>query len=92
MGKMVFIVDMINGFCKEGALANPKNMDMVPLMHDFLENYEGEKVEVRIGEDEEDPIFTITDLLPHLAREQMQKKFRKDFIHMLPNPIGLMKQ
>ena len=47
MGKMVFIVDMINGFCKEGALANPKNMDMVPLMHDFLENYEGEKVEVR---------------------------------------------
>jgi aspartyl aminopeptidase len=27
-----------------------------------------------VGEDEGDPVFTITDLLPHLAREQMQKK------------------
>ena len=27
-----------------------------------------------IGEQAEDPVFTITDLLPHLAHEQMQKK------------------
>lgn len=47
MGKMVFVVDMINGFCKKGALANPKNMEMVPLLHDFLENFEGDKVEAR---------------------------------------------
>jgi aspartyl aminopeptidase len=31
-------------------------------------------VDIRLGEEEGDPIFTITDLLPHLAREQMQKK------------------
>ena len=31
-------------------------------------------MELNIGEDENDPIFTITDLLPHLAQEQMQKK------------------
>ena len=34
----------------------------------------GEKVNVSIGKDKGDPIFTITDLLPHLARRQMDKK------------------
>ena len=34
----------------------------------------GEKVNVSIGKDKQDPIFTITDLLPHLARKQMDKK------------------
>jgi aspartyl aminopeptidase len=29
---------------------------------------------IRIGEDESDPVFVITDLLPHLAQDQMQKK------------------
>jgi len=37
----------------------------------------GEKIEICIGEDEEDPIFTITDLLPHLAQEQMEKKMKE---------------
>ena len=46
MGKMVFVVDMINGFCKKGALANPKLMEMVPLLHEFLANFDGEKVQV----------------------------------------------
>ncbi|MFA6952938.1 MAG: aminopeptidase, partial [Candidatus Methanomethylophilaceae archaeon] len=36
-----------------------------------LEN--GKEVKVRIGEDEGDPLLCITDLLPHLARDQMQK-------------------
>ena len=31
-------------------------------------------IDVIVGEDETDPVFTITDLLPHLASEQMQKK------------------
>ena len=31
-------------------------------------------VEVRIGDKPEDPRFVITDLLPHLASEQMTKK------------------
>jgi aspartyl aminopeptidase len=31
-------------------------------------------VHVTIGEDEKDPVFTITDLLPHLAEEQMKRK------------------
>ena len=33
----------------------------------------GEVVNVNIGEDMEDPIFTITDLLPHLAAKQEKK-------------------
>lgn len=33
----------------------------------------GKKVEVNVGEDEDDPIFYITDLLPHLAQEQSSK-------------------
>lgn len=38
----------------------------------FLRN--GQKVEIVIGENEGDPIFTITDLLPHLAKDQNDKK------------------
>ncbi len=32
------------------------------------------KLDICIGEDENDPVFCITDLLPHLAQDQMQKK------------------
>jgi len=47
----------------------------IPLsMHGVIVKSNGEKIEINIGEDENDPIFTITDLLPHLAQEQMQKK------------------
>lgn len=53
----------------------------IPLsIHGVFVKTTGEKVEVNIGEDEEDPIFTITDLLPHLAKDQMEKKL-KDGIH-----------
>ncbi|WP_088188679.1 aminopeptidase [Desulfosporosinus sp. FKA] len=41
----------------------------------ILEN--GQKVDVVIGEDEKDPIFTINDLLPHLAKDQYDKKLRE---------------
>ncbi|MDR1410977.1 MAG: aminopeptidase [Spirochaetaceae bacterium] len=47
----------------------------IPLaVHGVVIREDGAKVEITIGEDEGDPVFTITDLLPHLAREQMQKK------------------
>ena len=49
----------------------------IPLsIHGVIVKANGEKIEVKIGEDEEDPIFTITDLLPHLAQEQMEKKLK----------------
>ena len=47
----------------------------IPLaIHGVIVKSNGEKIEVNIGEDDNDPIFTITDLLPHLAQDQMQKK------------------
>ena len=49
----------------------------IPLsIHGVIVKENGEKIEVNIGEDESDPIFTITDLLPHLAQDQMDKKLR----------------
>ena len=50
----------------------------IPLaIHGVIVKPNGERTEVRIGEDEEDPIFTITDLLPHLAMEQMERKLKE---------------
>jgi len=47
----------------------------VPLaMHGIFIDSKGKKTSVSIGEDDNDPVFTITDLLPHLAQDQMQKK------------------
>ena len=49
----------------------------IPLaIHGVIVKANGEKVKINIGENEEDPIFTITDLLPHLAYEQMEKKLK----------------
>lgn len=46
----------------------------IPLsMHGIVVKPNGEKVEISLGEKDEDPIFTISDLLPHLAQEQMKK-------------------
>ena len=47
----------------------------IPLaIHGVVVKGDGTPVEIVIGEGEDDPVFHITDLLPHLAREQMQKK------------------
>jgi aspartyl aminopeptidase len=47
----------------------------IPLaIHGVIIKANGEKVKVSIGEKEDEPVFVITDLLPHLARAQGQKK------------------
>lgn len=47
----------------------------IPLsMHGTVVKPDGDRITISIGEKEEDPIFTISDLLPHLAMEQMQRK------------------
>jgi Aspartyl aminopeptidase len=35
---------------------------------------DGTKVNIELGTEKDDYTFTITDLLPHLAKEQMEKK------------------
>lgn len=47
----------------------------VPLaMHGIVGLKNGEMVEITIGEGENDPVFCITDLLPHLAADQNGRK------------------
>lgn len=46
-------------------------------IHGVVAKKNGEVVDIVIGEDEADPIFCVTDLLIHLAGEQMDKKAAK---------------
>lgn len=46
----------------------------IPLaLHGVVIRRDGSSVEVRLGEDENDPRFVVTDLLPHLAQEQSKR-------------------
>lgn len=50
----------------------------IPLaIHGVLVRKDGSKQEIVIGEDEEDPVFVITDILVHLAKEEMEKTANK---------------
>jgi aspartyl aminopeptidase len=52
----------------------------VPLaLHGVVAKKDGTLVEVRVGEEEDDPVMTITDLLPHLAYKQVEKKVSDAF-------------
>lgn len=43
----------------------------------FLQN--GKKVNICLGEEDNDPVLTITDILPHLAKDQLDKKLSEAF-------------
>ena len=46
-------------------------------LHGVVVKKDGQKIEICIGEEESDPVVGITDLLPHLAAEQMKKEGSK---------------
>ncbi len=47
----------------------------IPLsLHGVVCTSSGEKIKIVIGEKDTDPVFCVTDLLPHLAQDQMSKK------------------
>lgn len=47
----------------------------IPLaLHGVIYKNSGEKINITIGEDDNDPVFCVSDLLPHLAKDQMSKK------------------
>ncbi len=54
----------------------------------------GEKIDIVIGEEENDPVFCVTDLLPHLAASQMENKGGKiiegEKLNVLIGSEGLM--
>ncbi|MFZ3172577.1 MAG: aminopeptidase [Carboxydocellales bacterium] len=50
----------------------------IPLaLHGVVYTGKGEEVEIVVGEKDTDPVFTVPDLLPHLAKEQMGKKLQE---------------
>lgn len=47
----------------------------IPLaIHGVIVKKDGSREVVNIGEDDKDPVFTITDILVHLSKKQMEKK------------------
>jgi aspartyl aminopeptidase len=48
-------------------------------LHGVVIRTDGSKVEIRIGEDPGDPVFTVADLLPHLAYKQIEQKLSEAF-------------
>ncbi len=50
----------------------------IPLaIHGVVYKEDGEKVDIVIGEKESDPVFCISDILPHLGQTQMEKTAAK---------------
>lgn len=46
-------------------------------IHGVVIKQDGEKVDIVIGEKEDDPVFVVSDLLPHLAKDQIKKKMNE---------------
>ncbi len=62
-------------------------------IHGVCYTKDGEQVEICIGEKDDDPVFCITDLLPHLAKDQMSKKLGEaiegEALNVLVGGMGL---
>lgn len=53
----------------------------IPLsLHGIVAREDGSVVKISLGETPGDPVFTITDLLPHLAKDQMEKKMSEGIV------------
>lgn len=50
----------------------------IPLaLHGVVAKKDGTTVEISVGEDDDDPVFFVSDLLIHLSQEQLEKKASK---------------
>lgn len=57
-----------------GGIRNYQWLSIPLAIHGVIIKANGEKIEINIGERPEDPVFTISDLLPHLARKLQEGK------------------
>ncbi|MCT4612271.1 MAG: aminopeptidase [Clostridia bacterium] len=46
-------------------------------LHGVVIDKNGNKIDVSIGDDDNDPVFYISDLLPHLSKDQISKKMHE---------------
>lgn len=56
-------------------------------LHGIIYLEDGEKIEISVGDDPSDPVFTITDLLPHLDKHLSSKKV-SEFVN--PEKMNLL--
>ncbi|MGM0445354.1 MAG: aminopeptidase [Bacillota bacterium] len=50
----------------------------IPLaLHGIVIKEDGTRIEIRIGDKKDDPVFYISDILPHLGKKQMKKKMNE---------------
>ena len=57
-----------------GGIKNYQWVTLPLALHGVVAKKDGTVVDVTIGEDADDPVFCVTDLLIHLAKDQMAKK------------------
>lgn len=66
----------------------------IPLaIHGVVYKKDGSRVDICIGEKDDDPVFCVTDLLPHLAKDQMSKSMAEgiegESLNILVGGIGV---
>ena len=60
----------------------------IPLaIHGIVFNKSGEKIEINIGLDEDDPVFCVSDLLIHLSKDQLSKSMNDGITGEMMNVI-----
>lgn len=57
-----------------GGIKNYQWVTLPLALHGVVAKKDGSVVPVVVGEDPNDPVFCVTDLLPHLGRQQMEKR------------------
>ncbi|MDN5348453.1 MAG: hypothetical protein PWP65_2018 [Clostridia bacterium] len=72
-GLAMFKTHYYGGIKKYQWTALPLALHGVVILHD------GRKINIKIGEDPGDPVLAISDLLPHLAKDQMKKPLEEAF-------------
>ena len=63
-----------------GGIKKYQWLDVPLAMHGVIFNKKGEKINVNIGEKDSEPVFVISDLLPHLEGSEGKEKPAKDII------------
>ena len=65
-------------------------------LHGTVVQKNGKSIDISIGEKESDPVFTITDVLPHLGKDQAEKKLSEaitgEGLNVLAGSIPLSRQ
>lgn len=56
-----------------GGIKNYQWVTLPLALHGVIAKKDGSLIEVSVGDKPEDPVFCVTDLLPHLGNEQMKK-------------------